>query len=332
VKKILLSLIIALVLVISFGLPALANGSEVETGVTVTQSGGDHPIVKCKWETPDDDPIEPYTQVDPACTFQGKKTVTIWVVIGDTEDNGVVAQVVADIYHPEGPPKNGSIKYSNVRLTMVDKFAIGIPQFKAANTAGLIYYASGHDYASVLEQLNEGVAQVWKAEIILDYCQPAGDYKVEVVAVDKQSNYSEPFANTFEYVACPCIEIDFTSVTYPNALTSSHVWRLGDTMFGTSDKPTVRNIGNTNGQIQVIQNDMGFGKYPDEEWKVEFDARLGPDTGTNTAIYDPEVLVTLPGILPLCNTQKLDFSIHIKYGVPGTYTGTMTISCIISPF
>jgi hypothetical protein len=325
-------IVLAVVLVLALTVPAMA---QVSTGVTVTQGGGNIPVVKCKWETPDEYPATG-TQLDPPGVYLGEKTVTIWAVVGDVEDNGQVAQVVADVFYPYGPPNDGAMKYGNVELMMVDRLACGIPAFEAAAAADSVIYQSGgdppYDYAEVLEQLVENVAQVWKAEITMHYCQPAGDYRVEVIAIDTHGNISDPMINFFTYVPMAAIEADFTSVTYPDALISSHVWRLGDYDMATPDKPTVRSVGNTPVLISVYQDDMDFGQYLSEEYKVEFDARLGPDTGSNTRVYDPYVLTELPNALPLCTTLKMDFSIHVKFAVPGDYTGTLTLTPSVAPW
>jgi hypothetical protein len=322
-------IVLAVVLVLALTVPAMA---QVSTGVTVTQGGGNIPVVKCKWETPDEYPATG-TQLDPPGVYLGEKTVTIWAVVGDVEDNGQVAQVVADVFYPAGPPNEGAMKYGNVELTMVDRLTVGIPAFEAAAAADSVIYNTNpitHTYEEVLEQLVENVAQVWKAEITMHYCQPWGDYRVEVIAIDSHGNISEPMVNYFTYVAMAAIEADFTSVLYPDALISSHVWTLGDYDMATPEKPTVRSVGNTPVRIVVEQDDMDFGQYLDGEYKVEFDARLGPDDGTNTMIYDPYVPTTLPTILELCTTSKMDFSIHIKFATPGIYDGTLTLTPIVA--
>ncbi|HEY41280.1 MAG TPA: hypothetical protein G4O18_05415 [Dehalococcoidia bacterium] len=327
-------IVLAVVLVLALSAPAMA----VTTGVTVTQGGGNLPVVLCKWETPDDYPgaSSPGTQVDPPCTYMGEKEITIWAVVRDIEDNGNVAQVVADVYHPAGPPLYGSPKYHNLELVKVDRLTVGIPAFQAAAAASTVIYQSKspttYTYEEVLEYLVENQAQVWKVTFIIHYCQPAGDYKVEVFAVDTHSNISDPMVNTFLYVPTACVELDFESVTYPDALMSSHVWTLGDTDMTTPAAPTVRNVGNTNVYLEIKQDDMKFGQYDDGEYKVEFDARLGPDTGSNTRIYDPYCLTRLPNKLLLCHTMKMDFSIHIKFATAGKYDGVMQITSVVAPW
>jgi len=334
--KRLLAILLALVLIVGFSVPAMAQ--DVTTGVTVTQGGGNIPVVKCKWETPDDgdpDHTTTGTQVNPPVTFNGTKTMTLYVVVTDVEDWGSVAQVVADIYHPSGEPENGSIKYDNLELSECT-WTAGMDAFEAAAEEDLVWYFDAFDYEEVWDELDQGDASVWAITFIMHYCQPAGDYLVQVMAVDTHGNSSTICSNYFTYVAICGVEIDFTSVTYPNVMISSMVVAQGDNIFSAGDGyPTIRNIGNTNAYVWILQDDMGFGTYSSGEYKVEYDARLGPkadDDDSTNVVYDPYEDTMLPNALPLCNTKKLDFSIHVKMAVTGSYTGTMDVTCTIAPF
>jgi hypothetical protein len=192
----------------------LASASTVTTGVEVTQGGGNIPVVKAKWETPDDaDPthVIPGTQFLPSMVYGQFKPLTIWAVVTDVEDSGNVAQVIADVFHPEGLPANASIKFNNVQLTKLPKFAAGIPAFNLANTQGLITYSNDFNYAEVLEELNQCRAEVWSATVQVSYHEPAGIHKTVITAIDTQGNSSVPVNNSWDYVPMAGIEIDFTS-------------------------------------------------------------------------------------------------------------------------
>jgi len=285
------------------------------------------PMVKCKWEQDltgvleDGDPthLTLGSQFLPPCEFEGKKTVQYWAVITDEEDRGNVKVVSADVWEPDN-----TFKYQ-VPMTKVDKPGI-IDNFKAAAGAGLVRYGLGHAYDSVLEQLNENLAEVWMGEADLDYHQMAGDYEVRVTAIDQADNLSSPLSNTFLYMPVAACEFDFTKVNYGNVSICTEKWIGGDNIFSMGDnKPTVRNIGNVPCQIVIQQDDMGFGRDVNGP-NVSFDARLGA-TGTSM-YYNPSVEVTLPDVLDRCNTEKLDFSIHFKKGIVGQlYSGIMHIWC-----
>jgi hypothetical protein len=319
--KTILAALLSIVLVLGLVIPALA---QVTTEVTVQTGGGTAPIVKCKWETPDDDPAIPGTQVNPPCVFEAKKTVTYWAVVTDAEDNGNVGQVSAEVFHPDGTPKY------QVPMHKVDKFGLGIPEFEAAVAADLVAFNPPYDAAEVLNELQKCTAEVWMGSADLDYHQMAGDYRVEVMAIDQNGNNSVPLINTFLYVPTACLEIDFDMVNYGSVAICKNKWIAGDTVWDTPIGPnpaTTRNIGNAAARIIIHQDDMGFGQDVTGAWNVEFDARLGSDP-VNEVVYDPCTPTPLPNPLPRCNTDELDFSIHVKKGISGqSYTGTMTITC-----
>jgi hypothetical protein len=324
VKK-LIAVILAVVLVVAIAVPAFANGGT--TDVTVTAGGGSPPIVKCKWETPDDGDTGSGTQVLPSGTYQVYKEVHFWAVVTDPEGVETVSHVFADVFHPAGPPENGSFKYQ-LELLLVDQ-AAGLAAFEAAELADLITYNTGHTPETVLHQLEQGLARVYEGTQVLSYHQPAGDYLVKVKAYDYPGNPSTVLENHFTYVAVTAMEVDFTTVNYGTVQMSINKWVGGDTTFGTANLPTVRNIGNTNLKITVVQDDMGLGDTSGEP-NVMYDARLGAN-GVH-AIYAPEQEVTLEDVLPLCNTQKLDFSIHVKKADPGPYSGSITLGAVFAPF
>lgn len=333
--KALISFIIAIVLILAFCVPAAAI--DVTTGVSITQGGGSIPVIKCKWETPDDgDPthIIPGTQTLPPVAYDTFAQVTVFVVVADKEDKGNVAQVVADIFHPAGPPENGSMKYGNIALVKMANSA-GKAAFAEGVLQDLIQYNAGYGFDDVNTELIQGNAAVWSATFDIHYHQPAGMYTVTVTAVDNSNNVSEAFSNVFEYVAVCGIETDFTSIQYSSTMTGNNGYCDGDEDFTTSNMPTIRNIGNTYAFIDVWQDDMGFGKYNDGKWKVLYDARLGPqadDADSTNVVYSPEALTRLPNVLELCHTMKMDFSIHVLFAGPGTYGGIMKITCAIAPF
>jgi hypothetical protein len=324
VKK-LVAVILAVVLVVGMAVPVVAQTTEVQ----VTAGGGGPPVVKCKWETPDDGDTGPGTQILPSGAYQVNKDIHFWAVVTDPEGVDTVASVYADVWHPSGMPECGSFKFQ-LGLLEVAKQA-GIDAFEAADAAQLVTYGAGHDYTTVWHQLDQGLAKVFEGTQVMSYHQPAGDYLVKVKAYDIPGNPSVPLENTFTYVATTAMEVDFSVVNYGSVQVCSNKWIGGDLNFGTAALPTVRNIGNTALKVTVLQDDMLLG-MTSGVWNVEYDARLGNDTGNNTVYYDPCEKVMIPDTLPLCNTQKLDFSIHVKFALPGTYGGTMTLSCSEVPF
>lgn len=358
-KKV-LGILLVVGLVLAFSVPVMAQ-DEAGTGVVIEVGGGEVPVIKCKWEEPDMDTTKDGIQINPPGVFEGTVNVQYYVVVTDEEDGGDVGQVWVDIYHPDNwpdpnstpPGMCGTFKYE-VPLTRWEKVndtvkAKVLAKFVAAHDAGLVTYAPGYNYTEVYNELDKCTADVWRGNADLSYHQPAGDYTVEAYVIDQSGNQAGPLENTFEYVALSLIEIDFNSLDYGSTRICKEKWIAGDENFVEPDEPapnpnpaTVRNIGNTDVQITVNQDDMDFGhtvgdptayqgtKPPtaaQSNWNVVFDARQGSDI-VNGMYYDPFVTVTLPNKLYLCDTEELDFSIHIIKATAGeTHTGAMTISC-----
>ena len=359
------SIVIALLMTLGMVLSAAPVVADtVDTGVNVTEGTGTPPIIKCKWEQDltmcleegDPDHETDGSQFLPPGVYKGTKAVQYWAVVTDLEGVNTIKTVDATVYHPEGLPECGSKKYQKI-MTKVDKKTMGIPAYIAARDAGLVTYQTGYGDYEVMFELDKCTADVYMVEEVLDYHQPAGDYRVDVDACDSYNKWASQgntnLVNYFTYVAVPGFEVDFESVDYGDVVACSEKWIAGDTIFdapGAYDPnpnpATVRNIGNTDIKITVHQNDMGFdhsdatgtayeGSVPpagdESNWNVVFDARLGSDQ-VNGMYYDPWVTVTLPNTLPLCNTEELDFSIHVVKAGEGGRVGYMDLGCEIAPF
>lgn len=321
-------IVLTLILAGSSGISVMAQ--DIDTEAEIVAGGGNPPIIKCKWETPDDgDPenIVPFTQVLPSAVCDEEVLVNYWAVVTDPEGVDSVSRVYADVWHPQEPPEYGSFKYQLqlFRVILDDP----IEDFIAAYNKELVTFSSSCDFYEVVHELEQGLAHVYCGEALLDYCQPAGDYLVEVYAYDTGNNRSEGLTNHFTYVAVTACMFDFESIDYGSVVVSVNKWIGGDQSMNTPRYPTVRNCGNTNARLSLSQDDMGLG-MSSLGYNVEYDARLGAN-GCH-AYYDPYQEVTLEDVLPLCSTQKLDFSIHVRKGQGGSYCGSLTIGCVYAPF
>ena len=198
-----------------------------------------------------------------------------------------MAAVYADVWHPDTLPECGSFKYQ-LEMHLIPKIAGpdgNVEELKAlvqdAYDDGLITFNSGYDIVDVIHQIDQCLADVFRGEQVMDYHQPEGDYKVEVIAFDSNNNMSDPLMNYFTYVALTKVAFDFENVSY--------------------------------GPVEVCTN-----KWVGGNAHVTYDP---------TDLGDP-VMTTIPGILQLCNTEKLDFSIHVKKAPAGKYDGNMIIGSI----
>ncbi len=334
--------------------------------VVVVGGGGDPPVILCQWQTPDNgDPShsEAGTQLLPSGEYQVDEDIFFWAVVTDPEGVGSVTSVYSDVFHPQGPPEFGSFKYQ-LALGLVPKEESGPPYpdgslpplpvedimalVQQAYDDGLITFGVNPDAAvpgtlytieEVLHQLEQCLADLYHGRQVMSYHQPAGEYQTGVYAFDGGNNESEWLWGSFDYVATTACAFDFNTIDYGTVEVCTNKWVGGDDIFAIGDgMPTVRNIGNTNAVIIVAQDDMGLG-ITDGEYNVEYDARLGPLSGNPHVAYGPTDLMaepvsmtTIPGVLRLCNTEKLDFSIHVKKAASGDYSGHMIIGCAYAPF
>ena len=319
----LLSLIIAIALIAPVAIHAAAptpppqsQEVEVPTRVNVISGGGDPPVVKAKWELPDDDPNKPGTQIFPPLEHGASLTVEYYAVVTDQQGIEDIDRVYVDVYHPDG-----TFKYQ-VQLYQVEDVDEAIAMIEDAADRGIITLAPNFTVDDLIHEVEQYEAKVFKGEGELSYHQPYGNYTVRAYAYDQNNGRSEYLNNTFEYIRGLGFEIDFTEINFGDVEVCKDKWVSGDTVWGPPD-PTIRNIGNTPAKINVSFDDMGFG-MTNEDWNVEYDARLDL---FDPVVFDPYEEVQLPGTLDLCTTTKISFSIHVKKG-EGTHTGTMTISAV----
>jgi hypothetical protein len=351
-KKIIV-LTLTVLMVLSLVAPGIALAETTE--VNVAEGGGQSPIVKCKWESEPDDPNyesgDPTHQTDgfqilpplAACTT---KTICYYAVVTDNESMGNVAQVFADVYHPQGSP----YPYDDSVVGGVDpmpyfKYEVPFSYLYTRDQAeamvweayymGLITFNDpDYDIDDVIYELDKGTAALWMGCEEIDYEQPGGDYDVYVYAVDNNNNLSAPLHNQFLYVPTCGIEVDFTGIDFGSTNLGEEKMIPGDTIWDCTpgiNNATVRNIGNTWVHVKIEFDDMGFGMNSEDEWNVNFDARMGSDDSMAVRPIYPEEMVTLPNALDLSCKDELDISINILKGF-GSHSGVITLGCEIEPF
>jgi hypothetical protein len=353
--------------------------------VDVTVAGGTShspPIIKCKWEEPDDYEMEPDTQIDPVLWNNdegfgpGQKQVCFLTVVTDPQGIGDIrgiddlsqSGVFADVFEPEFAgctawPSGGVFKYQ-VRLEVLPWCDLLPPSHPCDKTMQTVldlqevlqglndaerltlntaYFNSIGitDEADMLydiaDELVQDLALLFKGCDLLDYHQPCGLYRVEIVAYDDSNDPSEPLVNPFEYRCTAGIALDFDTINFGEVTVCVEQLIAGDATYLPGDgKPTVKNIGNVPVKIVELWSDLyncstdvGLGKTGDE-WNVEYDSRLGIG-GTKVVPIFPEVETELPEILGLCNEEKLEFSVHVKKAPAGCYYGEVVISGVAEP-
>jgi hypothetical protein len=297
----------------------------------------------------------------------GKVRVGYYAVVTDPEGVDHVDHVYADIWHPDGTFKY-QIELFPVGFedTVYDK-TVALDEWDHAWgchedlikinevwASGLTGFIPGTEDPmtpewDIRDEINQEEAYLYYGEALIDYCQPGGWYYVGVRAHDGYDAWCEYLYNRFWYIPTAGIEVDFSSIDYGTVAECSNKWVGGDLTMDTPLKPTVRNIGNTPVELYVWQDSMDFGKT-NGAWNVEYDVRLTADG--EIRVYSPEEKdlidplpypddpenegnfypgVRIPGVLPLCTEDKLDFSIHVFKGYPGElYTGFMDLCALIN--
>lgn len=210
-----------------------------------------------------------------------------------------------------------------------------LPTFFPMPTTGLYSY---DEICGATGELMKDTAYVYCADKSLEWEDPAGDYKVEILALDKAGLFSHsgetnPNYNLFTYLPLTGFEVDFTSVDYGAVKLNTHKRISGDMTFSQGDGlPSVRNVGNTRLYMWVEQDDMGLGTT-DGNWNVRYDARVG-NNEADWRNYWPEVNKRLEDILDLSEVEEMDFSVEIfKFPFQQSgYTGTMDLSATPANF
>jgi hypothetical protein len=175
-------------------------------------------------------------------------------------------------------------------------------------------------------ELEKETAYVYCADKVLEWEDPAGDYTVDILALDKAGVSSVgPNDNTFEYLPLTAFEVDFTSIDYGDVKLNVHKRISGDRSFATTTpdgRPTVRNTGNTRLYMWVEQDDMGFGTT-DGLWNIKYDARVG-NNEADWKNYKPKQHRKLEDILDLSEIEEMDFSVEVsKFPSNGPFSGQM---------
>jgi hypothetical protein len=293
-KKLLTIVILAAML--SMTVPILAQNTP--TAANVTQALSALPVVKAKWETPDEDLTRPFTQINPPVNYSTTKPITYWTVV--TADSvGKIDDSYVLVYHPDGTYKY-KVPLQEIPIcpggvfntTLYNTF---VSEITAADNGGSVTYGNSFNLTDVIEEVHQCLAKVFKGTEVIDYCQMCGQftwtphcsnpsncttiwvpsnltngYRVEAYGVNKDGATSTGLVNYFEYICTAGIETDFNKLDFGNVYYHSETLIGGDKIWNTPNgpacasgtgcrPPSVRNIGNIPVNLTVWQDDMQFG-------------------------------------------------------------------------
>ena len=352
----------------SMSLPALATTNVISTGLIQDQGGsGVAPIVKAKWEMNStrettspygylgtDDSTADGAQFNPTGVKDVDRVNTLCAIVTDGDGLSDINGVYADVYYPTDQTQNNApidlgpshVKLSTqsglecgllmqedtmTRLTKDEGIALfcnkirnGNNNLPTFNTVPMTY--TYDEICKTDGELMKETAYVACVDKHLSYEDASGMYKVTALVQDV-ANLNGTLDNQFEYLPLTAFETDFSSVNYGNVKLNTNKIIIGDLTWDNGIA-SVRNIGNTRMNLQVMQDDMGLDKTSGN-WNVRYDARVGSVVAHQN--YYPDALTTLDDALDLSEMDEVDFSILVtKFPLNNStnWTGTMTLSAV----
>jgi hypothetical protein len=199
---------------------------------------------------------------------------------------------------------------------------------------------------------------------MMDPCEPALNYIVNVVGTDAEGNTTpmtgtgtpHMLTNTFQYLGIQALVLDFGTLNWGTLNINAENKITGDNSMSTPNSPTIENLGNAEAMVQINSTPLTGATYGKKI--VNFDAAMnqlatsdsyGPLTvqrgyiqynaNNNVTINvgtDPSPSIApitspsnVPVMLPPCSTAQIDFSV-VPYGYSpaDSYTGSMIISLL----
>lgn len=322
------------------------NPLGLTTGFTISSAEtGDDPLVKVKWEeekavtsleSGDSSHSSFGSQFLPPLVKDADKMITICTVVTDDNGLGTIATVKAWVNAPQADKYCAPNEFSGPYILSSEynpqtEANAAIARFQTAVDADLVTYNEDRniDYTEVMQELNNGSAEIYCGDFPLNYEDPAGEYGVEIKAQDTTARWGT-LTNTFDYIGVAGFEVDFSQISYNTVSIGDEKMVDGDTIFSSGDGlPTVRSIGNMRLKLTVEQDEMGLPLESD----VKYAARMG-DTSATKVTYNPNVRKTLPDILELSSESKMDFWITVFQTIPNqdTYSGNITLGCVSVAF
>lgn len=349
---------------------ARADEDTVPASAGVTSDGA-APIIECKWELPDvdsfasgiqygqdDDPfIDPgypcdrlnelgakpmqadgaynVIQVVPNAEDQPEaQTIQNWVAVEHPNGVDEIDDVFWKIFHPDGSFK---IQIHGTKVAVADLDSLGGPHvagtmFGAAYETGQVSddAITATDWG-MIDLVRQRQKDLWYAEWDIHKHQLCGLYTVEVTAV--ANGVTSTLTNTLDIRCFYNLEIDFDQVDWGTITPGGNKVLPGDTNFGSSAYPTVKNTGNSGMQVGVRFSKLLQVDVPGPKEITVFDAAFGKNAGVLEWIdpIDAETdrwfnNTSLNQVLCANEVGKLDLSIHPPSVIPaGAYAGTVTV-------
>ena len=307
---------------------SFVSGGSLQTTVigSVSSVVFDQPKIIAQWQmlaSGDDDSADFGVQILPSGEYKIDKKYTACAIIGG--DLGASGSVLANVNYPEGIAHGNSFERgcgqqkNEIELNKTAKEeAIELVCGKIRNNNNNLLFwhkdektGYAYDYEKVcgLEGfLARESVSLFCAESALAFDDPAGKYEIVVMVKDNQENLDEA-RNVLKYLELTTFENDFSNFQYGKVNQNELKILKGDSVWGNSFYPTVRNTGNTRLQIKIRQNDFNLGKT-NGVWNLEYRTRVGENA--EWLSYFPYKYAYLKDPLDLGKITNIDFAILVK--------------------
>lgn len=279
------------------------------------------PVVKIKWELPDESPASG-TQFYP--NLSGDRTLYGYAVVTDPEGRDNIGMVYFDVFHPKNwnGSQDGQFKYQ-VHCRKLDPVSDRTKILAKMDEALNHHLIDEAQWTDVYEEIFDvRDAYMYECELPLRYHQPCGKYRIEVWAADTSGATSAKLINYFDYVCTTAVEFDFSNIPFGSLAPGVEKVVPGDFDITTTDRPSLKNEGNTEAKIGLLASPLVGQKPPQPKQIEDFDATFRDEN----LIFKAGQQVWFRNPLQLCHTEKIVFSVHPPIGIPeDVYSGSMTV-------
>lgn len=275
----------------------------------------------------DDNPpyVDSITDVKPipgSGLTESQKYFRKYVVVSDPNGISNIAKVYEQLRN-----QNDTIMTGKPEVTATD-ITGDVAQWTAAiNQAYQINVISAADRNEMLYGL-QAVKGQYKIFVIDNYLtnhDTPGDYKVYFKVVTNTGTFATNDGKRLlvRYMSYRAFELDFNTINYGSVIINQKKLVSGDENWATPDRPTIKNQGNVNIQMQASASDLVGATYPVQTIPASALSihLLGYDI--NSLSNTPQVLIN--PLVP-CTPTQIDFDITAPIGtMSNTYSGTFTL-------
>ena len=203
-----------------------------------------------------------------------------------------------------------------------------VAQWTAAiNQAYIIGVISAADKAEMLYGLQavKGQYRIFVIDNFLTNHDTPGDYNVYFKVVTNTGTFQTNDGNRLKvrYMSNRGFELDFNTVNYGTVIINQKKLVSGDENWATPDRPTIKNQGNVNINMQASASDLVGSSYPVQTIPASALSIHLNAFDINSLSTTPQVLRN--AIVP-CTPYQIDFDITAPIGtMSNTYSGNFVL-------